>query len=142
MAKTKATERDVNKLTIAELVDMKAEIDAKVEALKNDPAVAQQTVINNLIAAHLEEIKVPADKCVKLMGKTYQLEVGEKAKKRTIANMSLLRDFMEKVKKGLFLENCTVPLAVVDEWLNPEQCKQVLKEEKTGARRMKVVKIK
>lgn len=139
---TKKAIQDFSELSISELVDMKAKIDAKVKELEADPAFVQKKAIDDAILSYVERKKVPANQCAVYLGKQYQLEVGEKALKRTIINMPKLRDIMESIREGLFIQSCTVPLAVVDEWLNPEQCKEVLKEEKIGNRRMKLTKVK
>lgn len=119
----------------AKFVDLYCKLAPKVAALMKDPMIEQLAGIQ----AKLMEIANdrPADQEVTLMGtKGNGLHFGERAIKRTISDLELVKKFMGQ---KTFMDVATVGLKAVDDYLTPEQREQVLTVEQTGGRKMRVI---
>lgn len=123
------------------LVDELGALQGDLEILQSEPVFAKAREISVRIAdlskdlrAHADDT-LAADQKVEIAGDAYVASIGEKAKKRTVTDLSKIHHFMGD---EAFYLIATVPLKKVDDYLNPEQRAEVLLEDKSGSRSLSV----
>ena len=123
------------------LVDELGALQGDLEILQAEPAFAMARKIADRIGGLTKELRahaddtLAADQKVEISGEAYMASIGEKAKKRAVTDLAKIHHFMGD---EAFYQIATVPLKKVDDYLNPEQRAEVILEDKSGPRSLKV----
>ena len=123
------------------MVDELGALQGDLEILQAEPVFAKAREMGVRIADLSKELRAHADDTlaaeqkVEISGEAYVASIGEKAKKREITDIAKIHHLMGD---DAFYKIATVPLKKVDDYLNPEQRAEVILEDKSGPRSLKV----
>ena len=131
-------EKGIEDMSLEELADKYAELSAKAEKIleKAKPINLEISEIQKAIMERVDSQIEPTEKMV-VKASTVWVEIGEKAKSRTITDMEKV---VELFGTETFLKVAKVGLADIDKYLTPEQIALCVSEEKTGRRSIKFTK--
>lgn len=115
-------------------------LNKKIKALQADPAFA----LVKELKAELQEIAnetVGEQEELHLSGLSYEVDIGVCSKKRSIIDPVIVSDELEEVEEDLSYKLAKYNLTDLDKYLTPPQLAKCVKEEFTGNRHVKVIKV-
>jgi hypothetical protein len=126
--------------TYAAMIPEAMKVTAQIKALqaKLEPFVAAQKALVDAANAELEAMEADPDVEPVLKSKTNELIMTKKENSRSVTDISAVHKYLEKSKKGLFMELAQIKLGDLDKYLNPDQLKECLTNERK-ARKLKSV---
>lgn len=127
----------LDKLTTKDLVDTYVELDRKVAELAPTFERLKEAKAEILRRA---EAELAADQEGTLDGERHAVKVGKKANCKTVKNKPLMFTLLEQRRQGLLQELAKVDMKDIQAWLTPEELSQVIEEERTGSRTLKVLR--
>jgi hypothetical protein len=133
MAGTKPAPTPVPKEeTLEKMVDRAGLLWEEVKELED-----KKEMLSILKAAIEARCKLKPDQDGLYEGTRFAVVVGTKTNEREITDMAKVYEFLGKT---LFLQNCSFTLGKLDALLRPDEVEKVVKQEQTGARRLKFVR--
>jgi hypothetical protein len=121
--------RSSQQRAISALVDQLGHLDLEIAALKEKQAEA------SLLRAELvARLGLEATQALSVNGQQFVAQIGEQQMKRKITDMPRLFAILGKRK---FVEHCSFPLGALDKLTNPLERKEILEQERNGARSWK-----
>ncbi len=119
---------------LVKLVDELGDIKLKLERAK--PLIARVAVIEKAIRQHIDAATA-SDKDEVVYGETWEIKVGKKPWVRKIVDKLKA---LTLLTQDVALEKVTIPLAVLDDYLTPDERDQVLSKTRDGTRPLKISK--
>ena len=123
-----------------EEVDVVGKLDIEIEVV-----TSKLKALTNLRSGIVSELLVAVDATTDagekalLQGERFALEFGAKTKVATVKDKMALYEELENVKEGLFFDLAKVGVTDIRSYLSKLVIDKVLKEERTGSRRVKVI---
>lgn len=117
---------------ITKLIEEMGALERKVKDFK--PTADRLAAVKKALQEHYDST-LSADQAFEQESEHFLLEVSAKGNQRTVTSAAKVCALLGDEK---FLAVATVPLKAIDDYMTPEEKAEVLKEERTGSRTLKL----